>query len=175
MTRAGAARKQTIEAVRELELRVTAEEAEAIRRAGDSYAETIIAQARADATALIERRCAAAERVAELEARDRLAEARARAHGTVLRAQQSALTEARAAAHAMVRDIVGDPRLGQLLERLAADARERLAPAGPVEIAPAPDGGFVARSGTREIDCSLGAQVDRVLDAMAGELERLWR
>ncbi len=175
MTPAGAARKQTIAAVRELELRVAAEEAEAIRRAGEGRAETIIAQARAEATALIERRCAAAERLAELETRDGLAEVRADARGTVLRAQQSALTEARASAHAMVRDMVGDPRMGQLLERLAADARERLAPAGPVEIAPAPDGGFVARSGTREIDCSLGAQVDRVLDAMAGRLERLWQ
>ena len=175
MTRAAAARKQTIAAVRELELRVAAEEAEAIRRAGDGHAKTILAQAREEATALIAQRCAAAERLAELEGRDHLAEARAHARGTVLRAQRSALTEARAAAHAMVRDVVGDPRLGQLLERLAADARERLAPAGPVEIAPAPDGGFVARSGTREIDCSLGAQVDRVLDAMAGKFERLWR
>jgi vacuolar-type H+-ATPase subunit E/Vma4 len=174
MTRAAAARKQTIAAVRELELRVAAEEAEAIRRAGDGHAETILAQAREEATALIAQRCAAAEQLAELEGRDRLAEARAHARGTVLRAQRSALTEARAAAHAMVRDVVGDPRLGQLLERLAADARERLAPAGPVQIAPAPDGGFVARSGTREIDCSLKAQVDRVLDAMAGEFERLW-
>jgi vacuolar-type H+-ATPase subunit E/Vma4 len=174
MTRAAAARKQTIAAVRELELRVAAEEAEAIRRAGDGHAETILAQAREEATALIEQRCAAAEQLAELEWRDRLAEARAHARGTVLRAQRSALTDARAAAHAMVRDVVGDPRLGQLLERLAADARERLAPAGPVQIAPAPDGGFVARSGTREIDCSLKAQVDRVLDAMAGEFERLW-
>jgi vacuolar-type H+-ATPase subunit E/Vma4 len=174
MTRAAAARKQTIAAVRELELRVAAEEAEAIRRAGDGHAETILAHAREEATALIEQRCAAAERLAELESRDHLAEARAHARGTVLRAQRSALTEARAAAHAMVRDVVGDPRLGQLLERLAADARERLAPAGPVQIAPAPDGGFVARSGTREIDCSLKAQVDRVLDAMAGEFERLW-
>ena len=161
--------------MRELELRVAAEEAQAIRRAGDGHAEAIIAQARAEAAALIERRCAAAERLAELEARDRLAEARARARGTVLRAQQSALTEASAAAHATVARLVGDPRYGQLLERLAADARERLAPPGPVEITPAPDGGFVARAGSREIDYSLAAQVDRVLEAMAGELERLWR
>jgi len=175
MTRAGAARKRTIAAVRELELRVAADEAEAIRRAGDGRAEQIVAQARAETAALIERRCAAAQRLAELEARDRLAEVRTRARGTVLRAQQSALTEARASAHAMVRDLVGDPRLNQLLERLADDARERLASAGPVELSESPDGGFVARAGTREIDCSLEAQVDRVLEAMAGELERLWR
>jgi vacuolar-type H+-ATPase subunit E/Vma4 len=175
MTRTGAARRRTIAAVRELELRVAAEESEAIRRAAHGHAEQIITQARAEAAALIGRRCAAAQRLAELEARDRAAEARARARGTVLRAQRSVLTEARASAHAMARDMAGDPRLAQLLERLAADARERLAPAGRVDIAPTADGGFVARSGTREIDCSMGAQVDRVLEAMSGHLERLWR
>lgn len=175
MNRAGAARNGSIAAVREVELGIAAEEAEAIRRAGNGRAEQITAQARAEAAALIERRCAAAERLAELEARDRLAEVRAGARGTVLRAQQSVLSEARASAHAIVRDLVGDPRLEHLLERLAADARERLAPAGPVEIAPTADGGFVACAGTREIDCSLRAQVDRFLDAMAGELEGLWR
>lgn len=175
MTRAAAARKRSIATVRELELRVATEEATAIRRGGEDRAEEIVAQARAEAAALIERRCAAAERLADLQARDRVAEARARARGTVLRAQQSVLSEAHASAHAMVRDLIGDPRLNRLLERLAADARERLAPVGPVELIEAPDGGFVARAGTREIDCSLGAQVDRVLDAMASEFERLWR
>ena len=175
MTRASAARTGAISAVRELELRVAAEEAEAIRRAGDGRAEQIIAHARVEAAALIERRTTAAQRLAELEERDRLAEMRTRARGTVLRAQQSALSGARASAHAVVRELVDDPRVNRLLERLAADARERLASAGPVELIEIPDGGFVARAGTREIDCSLRAQVDRFLDAMAGELERLWQ
>ena len=78
-------------------------------------------------------------------------------------------------AHATVSELAGDPRLSRLLERLAADARERLAAAAPVKLIEAPDGGFVARAGNREIDCSLGAQVDRVLASMADELERLWR
>jgi vacuolar-type H+-ATPase subunit E/Vma4 len=175
MTRASAARNGAISAVRELELRVAAEEAETIRRAGDGRAEQIMAQARVEAAALIERRCAAAQRLAELEAGDRMAEARTRARGTVLRAQQSALSEARASAHAVIRELVGDPRLDRLLGRLAADAHQRLASAGPVELTETPDGGFVARAGTREIDCSLRAQVDRFLDAMASELERLWQ
>jgi len=175
MNRAVAARNGAIAAVRELELHVATEEAEAIRRAGESHAERIIAQARADAASLIERRCAAAERLAALEARDRLAEVRAHARATVLRAQQGVLSEARASVHAVVRELVGDPRLDRRLERLAADAHERLADAGPVELTQTPDGGFVARAGSREIDCSLRAQVDRCLDAMAAELEQLWR
>jgi vacuolar-type H+-ATPase subunit E/Vma4 len=174
MTRARAARERTIVAVREIELRVAAEQAEELRRAGERRAAQIVAEARDQSAALIERRCADAGRLAELEASDRLAEARASARGTVLRAQQSALTEARASVHAMVGDLIGDPRLNRLLDRLAIDARERLESAGPVELIEARGGGFVARAGTREIDCSLRAHVDRVLDAMAGELERLW-
>ena len=164
-----------LEVLGEVELRAAAEEAEAIRRAATGRAQEIITQARADAAALIERRCAAARRLAELEARDRLAEVRAQARGTVLGAQRSVLSEARAAAHATVRKLPGDPRLRRLLVRLAADARERLASAGPVELTDAPEGGFVARAGTRQIDCSLTALVDRYLDAIADELERLWR
>jgi len=164
-----------LEVLGEVELRAAAEEAAAIRHAANGRAEQIIAQARAEAAALIEQRCAAAQRLAELEARDRLAEVRAQARGTVLRAQRSVLSEARAAVHAMVRELPGDPRLHRLLERLAADARERLASVGPVELTDAPEGGFVARAGTREIDCSLMALIDRFLDAIAGELERLWR
>lgn len=162
-------------AVRAAELRAAAEESEVISRAGAARAEQILAQARSDAAALIRRRCAPAERLAELEERERMAEVRAQARGTVLRARQSVLSDVRAAAHAAVRDMVGDPRLERLLERLLADARERLASAGPVEIVPIPEGGFVARAGSREIDYSLRAHVDRWLDALAGELERLWQ
>jgi hypothetical protein len=85
------------------------------------------------------------------------------------------LTDARAAAHAAARGLAGDARLERLLERLADDARQRLAPAGAVQAIAASDGGFVARAGSREIDYSIGAQVDRILEGMASELERLWR
>jgi vacuolar-type H+-ATPase subunit E/Vma4 len=165
----------TLGAVRAAELHAATERADAIRRTGDRGAERIVSQAEADAAAVIAARWAAAERLAQLDERERLAEARAGARGTVLRAQRAVLTDARAAAHRAVRDLVGDPRLERLLDRLAADARERLATAGPVQLVATTDGGFVARAGTREIDYSLRAQVDRVVDAMASELERLWR
>jgi vacuolar-type H+-ATPase subunit E/Vma4 len=165
----------TLDAVREVELHATSEQADAIRRTGGRAAERIVAQAESDAAALIAGRCAAAERLAQLDERERLAEARASARGTVLRARREVLLDARAAAHRAVRDLAGDPRLEWLLQRLATDARKRLATAGPVQIFATTDGGFVARAGTREIDYSLRAQVDRIVDAMAGELERLWR
>lgn len=165
----------TLDAVREVELHAASERADAVRRAGDRGAERIVAQAEAEAAALIAARCAAAERIAQLEQRERMAEARAGARGAVLRAQRAVLIDARAAAHRAVGDLVGDPRLERLLVRLTADARERLAAPGPVQIIATIDGGFVARAGTREIDYSLRAQVDRIVDAMAGELEWLWR
>jgi vacuolar-type H+-ATPase subunit E/Vma4 len=173
--RARAAREQALGTVRELELHLAREQADSIRRAGEGRAEQIIAQARTEAAALVERRCAAANRLAELDERDQLAETRARARGTVLRAQQSVLSEVRAAVHTAVGHLAGDPRLERLLELLAADARERLASAGPVQIEAAPEGGFVARAGRREIDCSLRGHVDRFLDAVADELEDLGR
>jgi len=165
----------TLDAMREVEMKAASERADEVRRAGNRGAERIVAEAEADAAALIAARCAAAERLAQFDERERLADARAGARGTVLRAQRAVLIDARAAAHRAVRDLVGDPRLGRLLDRLAADARERLTAAGPVEVVATADGGLVARAGTREIDYSLRAQVDRIVDAMAGELERLWR
>ena len=165
----------TLDAVRQAELGAASDEADAIRRAAERRAEGIVTQAHADADALIARRCAAAERLAALEERERLADARAQARRTVLRAQRSVLTDAGAAAHATARRLAEEGRLERRLERLAADARERLGPAGSVQTIASSDGGFVARVGSREIDYSIGAQVDRILDGMASELERLWR
>jgi vacuolar-type H+-ATPase subunit E/Vma4 len=168
-------RQRALGTVRAVELQLAGVQADAIRRAGEGRAEEIIAQARAEAAALIDRRCAAARQLADLEERDQLADTRARARGTVLRARRSVLIEARAAVHAAVGGLGDEPRLERLLERLAADARERLASTGPVTIEVAAEGGFVARAGNREIDCSLHRYVDRFLDAVAGELEDLTR
>lgn len=165
----------TLDAVRQAELRVASGEADEIRRAADGRVQGIVAQARADADALITRRCAAAERLAALEERERLAQARTQAREIVLRAQRLVLTDAVAAAHAAARKLAADARLERLLEQLAIDARERLASAGSVETIAASDGGFVARLGSREIDYSIHSQVDRILEEMASELEHLWR
>lgn len=159
----------------ELELRDAACRADVIRADAERRVEEILAQAHAEAAALIAARGADAEQLAEFERRDRLAEARAQARGTVLRAQRAVLHDVRAAAHAAARGLAGDPRLSRLLERLDADARDRIAGQGPIQIVADPEGGFRARAGSREIDYSLRAQVDRVVDAMASELETLWQ
>ena len=150
-------------------------QAQALREAARRRAEEITEQARAEAAALVAARLAVAQALADLHERERFAQARARARATVLDAQSAVLSEAVSAVRAAVQSLCGDPRRERLLERLALDARERLAPAGPVSITAAGDGGLVARAGSLSIDYSLQAQVDRLLDAMANELAGLWQ
>jgi vacuolar-type H+-ATPase subunit E/Vma4 len=166
----------TLVTVEDAALKRAAAQADQVRRDAHERAERILREARGQAAALIEQRRTAAERLAELERQELLADARAQARSAVLKAQRSVLTQATAAAHAAAGQLIADPRYEALLGQLRADTRERLSPGGlPVELADAPTGGFVARSGTREIDCSLAAQLDRCLREMASELERLWR
>ena len=94
----------------------------------------------------------------------------------MLQAQRSVLRDATEAAHAAAGRLVGEPRYERLLERLVAEARERLDANGDVRADPCCGG---RRGGSRgqppAVDYSLRAQVDRCLEALAGELERLWR
>ena len=85
------------------------------------------------------------------------------------------LREAGAAARAAVRALVGDPRFQRLLERQAADARDRLSAAGEVQIVAGAGGGVIARAGSLEIDYSVDTQVERALISADSDLERLWR
>ena len=164
----------TVDAVREAALARAAAEAEALRHAARERAAELLAAAREEAAAILAGRRAAAERLADLGERERLAQVRAEGRATVLAAQRTVLSEASAAARGAARALVADARYQALLERLAADARVRLSPTGPVTVAAAEGGGFVARAGSRQLDYSLDAQLDRCLAAMATELERLW-
>jgi len=165
----------TLEAVQDAAHAQAAAEAQALRRAARERAEQMLAGAREETAALLAKRRAAAGRLADLEERERLAQARAEARATVLSAQRAVLSEATAAARDEARRLVADRSYQALLERLAVDARARLSAAGPVEIVSAPGGGFVARAGSRQLDYSLGAQLDRCLESIAGELEHPWR
>lgn len=165
----------TLATVGDAALTAAIADAEALRRAAQARAEDLLGSARAEATGLVSQRRALAERLADAEEGDQLARARAEARETVLRAQELVLTEAIEAAHAAARRLSRDPRYEHLEARLVADARERLSSAGRVEIVPVAGGGFMARAGSRQIDESLDAQVDRCLAAMAGEMAVLWR
>jgi vacuolar-type H+-ATPase subunit E/Vma4 len=133
-----------------------------------------LAEARAQADEIISQRRAAAERLATVEERERLARARAEARGRVLRAQQAVFAEATASARRAVSPLIEDPRYKRLLGLLEVEARRRLGRFGRVQIVPAAEGGFLARAGSREIDYSLDAQLQRCLRSMASELGSLW-
>jgi vacuolar-type H+-ATPase subunit E/Vma4 len=150
-------------------------DADGIRRASRERARQIVEQARGEAAAILARRQADAERLADLEERERLAEARTEARAIVLRAQRTVLVHARSAAQGAVRRLIDDPRYGRLLECLSADARELLAPAGAAQITILPAGGLLARAASCEIDYSLETHAKRCFEAMASEVERLWR
>ena len=165
----------TLEAVQHAALAHAEAEADALRRAARERAEELLAAAREQAAALLAERRASADRLAYLQERERLARAREEARAMILSAQRSVLSEATAAARAAVRRLSGERRYQALLGRLEADARLRLSAAGPVEVIKAPGGGFVARAGSRQLDYSLDAQLDRCLESMASEVERLWR
>ena len=165
----------TLAAVGEAALAAASAEAEALRAAAHASAEQLLAAARAEAAALLAQRRALAERLADAEERARLARARAEARAVVLRAQESVLVEATDAAHQAARRLREDPRYEVVERRLADEAHERLSLWGRVRVDPCPEGGFVARAGSRQIDDSLAAQVDRCLEAMPGEMEALWR
>jgi vacuolar-type H+-ATPase subunit E/Vma4 len=165
----------TLDTLERATLADASEQAREIRAAAERRALQTLDATRAEAEALLAGRRARAERRAELEERRHLARARADAHALVLHAQRSVLADATEAAHASAHAVRSDPRWARLSERLAADARQRLARFGSVRISATPDGGLVAQAGSLQIDHSLGAQVERALRTLASDLQRLWQ
>lgn len=164
----------TLQTLEQATLASASDEGQQIRDAAAERAQRILAEARAQADALLATRHAEAERQADTQERRRLAQAHTQAREVVLRAQRSVLGQAGEAAHSAARRLVDDPRYVLLLQRQAAEANERLAPAGPVQIITTAEGGLIARAGSRQIDYTLSAQVQRCLESLTGDLERLW-
>lgn len=166
----------TLQTLEQATLASARAEGQAIRDAAERHAQLILTQAQARAQALLAERRAAAERQADMRERRHLAQARTQAREVVLRAQRSVLTRATEAAHTAAQGLAGDPRYAGLLAGLAAEARERLALAGPgpVQLITPAEGGLIARAGSLQIDYSLSAQVERALQSLASQLERLW-
>jgi hypothetical protein len=164
----------TLDAVQDAALAMTSAETESVRQTAEQRRAHDLAAARAEAEEIISRRRAASERLAAVEERERLAQARAEARGTVLRAQRAVFAEATESARRAAAQLVEDPRYERLLLELEVDARRRLEQFGRVQIVPAAGGGFLAQAGSREIDYSLDAQLQRCLRSMAVELGGLW-
>lgn len=171
----GDAPSEALQAVRRAARDQAAADAESLRVAARTRAKEVLALAGAEADSIVARRRDAADRLAEAEQRGRLAEARAEAEAVLLAARRTVLTEARAAARTAATALLDDPRYRQLLDRLEADARRRLGDEGSVRTVALADGGFIVEAGARQIDCSLDSLLDRCLESLGPELERLWR
>ena len=145
-------------------------------------ADTIVAEAEQRAAASVARHIEEARALAHARGERERAEAHRRARAVVLSARSEAFAELARRAHDAARAIADGPEFAAHVARLTEDARSRLAGAGPgaggdgaaVEIAPAPGGGIIAHAGTRWIDCSLTAEVDRALAAATPDLDALW-
>jgi vacuolar-type H+-ATPase subunit E/Vma4 len=145
---------------------------ELVTQAADRAAEEV-ALAEEETAILIARARAEGEAAAELEAATEVAHARRSARTLVLEAQREVYDDVRREAHAAAQQLRSRTGYRELVERLAAMARDQLGPDAELELDP-PNGGVVAHARNRRLDYSLPALVERCLARRATELERLW-
>ena len=169
----GVAPGVSLDPVREALLAQAEAEAEHLVSQAEDRAAVQVAQAEEQKAALVRRARAEGEAAAELEAASELTHARRQARTLVLEAKREVYDDVRREAQAAVQRLRSEPRYEELLERLAARAREDLGPEAELELDP-PDGGVIGRVGNRRVDHTLPALVERCLTEHAGELERLW-
>jgi vacuolar-type H+-ATPase subunit E/Vma4 len=149
------------------------QEAERLERQAADRAATQVAEAEEQVEELVGRARSEGGAAAELEAATELALARRRARALVLEARRAMYDEVRRKAHAAAQGLRAEPRYGDLVERLASRARQRLGAAAEVEFDPT-EGGVIARLGNRRVDYTLPALVEHCLAVHAIELDRLW-
>jgi len=161
------------DATRELE-RARAERAARVAEA-HRQAETIVAEAHQ-----------LGEREGAAEVSHRLVRARREARRVVLAAQRAAFEDFRGRALGATLARRREPAYAALLERLSAAAREQLVGDGEgaagrdveveveVEVDPPDRGGVHARLGSRRVDYTLPALVDRVIAGLGTESRSLW-
>lgn len=151
--------------------------ADAERRRAEVEAEHAkrLADARAEADALVEQGRLEGRRAAKQEGARRRGAAYRRAREAQLAVQGALFEELRGRARAVVFELRADPTYPALLDRLAEAARAQLGTDAEIEADRVGAGGIVARSGMRSVDYTLPALVDRALADLDGEVEKLWR
>ena len=148
-------------------------EADALLARARSDADSTIGAARRETQVAVEqaRERATAARAATTDMARR--EAQRQAHRRVLRARSEVWRELVDRVIAAVDELRDDPRYPELVAHLTALARDQLGPDATID--EHPDGGIVARAGTRRVDYGLPALARRALIAIAGEEDGPWR
>jgi vacuolar-type H+-ATPase subunit E/Vma4 len=150
-------------------------EAERVLAAADERADELLAEAEAHGAALVEQARADGLAAAALAGAHEQALARRRARGVVLTAQRDLYLELRRQARDAVHALRQEPRsYAALLERLSTAALGQLGNGASLEVDPTGAGGVRASSGPRHVDYTLDALVERCLERLGGDLERLW-
>ena len=158
--------------VRAALLRRDREDAAGITAEARRQAEAALARARSEASAQL----ASAREAGRAQAVPLAAALRSRgrrgARAAVLNAQHDAYEELRAQVRASVASLRGKPGYDLLVKRLREDAGRAAGPGATVS--EAPGGGVIARAPGIVVDCSLSRLADAAVDALGGQVTRLW-
>jgi vacuolar-type H+-ATPase subunit E/Vma4 len=165
----------TLEPLREaLRAEADAERKRRLRAVEDECAR-LVADAEAEAHALVRQGRLDGEAAARREGARRRDAATRKAREIRLRARQRQIEELDRRARAAVLDARTDDRYPALLERLASVVREQLGPDAEVEIDPAGLGGVIGHRGKATVDYTLPSLAGRAITDLGEEVERLWR
>lgn len=161
-----------LEPVRDALLRQARSDAEAELLAADTAARTRLEAARAEARRITDDARSQGEAdAAMMLGRDR-AQARRRAHASVLAAQQGAYEGLRRRAREAVRALRVDPGYDALVAQLSDSVRRTLGDDAVIRMHP--DGGLIADAPGRHVELSLDALADRAVDALGADVSGLW-
>ncbi len=96
-------------------------------------------------------------------------------HNLVLAARAAVYDEFRRAVYTAVGELPRHPGYSQLQRTLEAAARARLGPGTQVELTIPPEGGVVARAGSRVVDHSLPRLADACIAGLGERVAELWQ
>ncbi len=150
-------------------------ESESRRQHESEAAQAALAVARAEAARLVEEGRLAGERAAARGAAQVRAAAARQVRESRLRAERALVDELRSRAGDAIQELRSDPRYDRLLDRLARQARLQLGPEAELVRDPPGVGGLTARAGSRSVDYTLPALLDRTIEELGAGLEELWR
>lgn len=100
------------------------------------------------------------------------ARARREARSVVMGAQSEVVAALRARVHAGLQGLRDDPVYADIESRLESQARVLLGP--EARLTADPSGGYVAEAGGRQVELTLAAVADRVLERLGPDLQSLW-
>jgi vacuolar-type H+-ATPase subunit E/Vma4 len=163
-----------LEPVRQALLGDARAEADRIASVATHCAKEVVAAAKTEADAEVERARHRAALSATAHADQILARVSNDAHRVELDTQEELRRELIDDVHTSARDIRRDPRYPALLDHLESLARSQLGAGAIIERDPHPDGGIVAVAGSRRVDYRLPVLANRALDTLADDVAELW-